>query len=71
MAKYIMKTTGMPASELLYQRSLVGLLLVSCILLYNKINIFELKKEAFPLVMIRVIGNIFGFLIELMAVKWT
>lgn len=41
------------------------------ILYYNKISIFELKRDTFKYVMTRVLGNVIGFIIELFSVKWT
>lgn len=49
--------------ELLYQRSMIALVMVSLIVYWKQIQIFGIDREIFKYILVRVLGSAFGFFI--------
>jgi drug/metabolite transporter (DMT)-like permease len=69
--KLLYKISTVTVFEILYLRSFVAMIIVSCILYYHKVSPFEIKRHVALCLSIRCITGFLGFATEFFAVKFT
>ena len=70
IVKALMSHSRIGVFELLYQRSLMALLIVALLIKLAGYNVFDIKKESFKFVLCRTLSSIFGFMAELVAIQF-
>lgn len=69
MIKVMMMVNNISVFELIYQRSMTALVMVSLIVYWKRIQVFGIDRELFKYILVRVLGSALGFFLQIMAVE--
>jgi drug/metabolite transporter (DMT)-like permease len=67
--KVMMMVNNISVFELIYQRSMTALVMVSIIVYWNRVQVFGIDRQIFKYILVRVLGSALAFFLQILAVQ--